>query len=106
MRQIFAKPLALLAACATAMLPVTPAYAGPKDFPTRTPIKHVIVIFQENVSFDHYFGTYPHAANLPGETPFHPKDDTPHANTLEAAGLLTNNPNAIDPFRNPPSVPV
>lgn len=23
-----------------------------------TPIKHVVVIFQENVSFDHYFGTY------------------------------------------------
>ena len=28
-----------------------------------TPIKHVVVIFQENVSFDHYFGTYPYAAN-------------------------------------------
>ena len=25
--------------------------------PTATPIKHVVVIFQENVSFDHYFGT-------------------------------------------------
>jgi phospholipase C len=24
---------------------------------TSTPIKHVVVIFQENVSFDHYFGT-------------------------------------------------
>ena len=24
-----------------------------------TPIKHVVVIFQENVSFDHYFATYP-----------------------------------------------
>lgn len=31
------------------------------DFPTTTPIKHVVVIFQENVSFDHYFGTYPYA---------------------------------------------
>jgi len=29
--------------------------------PTETPIDHVIVIFQENVSFDHYFGTYPNA---------------------------------------------
>ena len=108
MRHFFAKPLALLAACATAILPVSPAYAGPgaKEFATKTPIKHVIVIFQENVSFDHYFGTYPHAANLPGETPFHAKADTPRANTLEAAGLLTNNPNAIDPFRIPPSVPV
>jgi len=24
-------------------------------------MKHVVVIFQENVSFDHYFGIYPHA---------------------------------------------
>jgi phospholipase C len=28
-----------------------------------TPIKHVVVIFQENVSFDHYFATYPNAMN-------------------------------------------
>ncbi len=33
-------------------------------------IQHIVVIFQENVSFDHYFGTYPNALNLPGETPF------------------------------------
>src|SRR3954451_20479301 len=33
-----------------------------------TPIQHLVVIFQENVSFDHYFGTYPKAANRPGET--------------------------------------
>ncbi len=24
---------------------------------TATPIKHLVVIYQENVSFDHYFGT-------------------------------------------------
>ena len=29
-----------------------------------TPIKHVVVIFQENVSFDHYFGTYPERGEL------------------------------------------
>ena len=28
-----------------------------------TPIKHLVVLFDENVSFDHYFGTYPYAAN-------------------------------------------
>ena len=38
--------------------------------PTATPIKHLVVIFQENISFDHYFATYPRAENLPGETPF------------------------------------
>ena len=33
----------------------------------RTPIQHVVVIFQENESFDHYFGTYPVASNPAGE---------------------------------------
>src|SRR5215471_14158196 len=35
--------------------------------PTATPIKHLIIIFQENISFDHYFGTYPNALNPTGE---------------------------------------
>jgi len=61
------------------------------------------VIFQENVSFDHYFGTYPHAANLAGETPFHAKDDTPSVNGLESSGLLTHNPNSTQPFRLSPA---
>ena len=34
-----------------------------------TPIQHVVVIFQENVSFDHYFGTYPAAMNPPWTCP-------------------------------------
>jgi phospholipase C len=38
-----------------------PGFARPPK--TTTPIKHVIVIFQENVSFDHYFATFPFAAN-------------------------------------------
>ena len=50
--------------------------------PTATPIKHVVVIFQENVSFDHYFGTYPNALNLSGETPFKPSPRTPKVNNL------------------------
>jgi phospholipase C len=32
-----------------------------EGYRTNTPIKHLVAIFQENVSFDHYFGTYPHA---------------------------------------------
>ena len=35
-----------------------------------TPIKNLVVIFQENVSFDHYFGTYPSAKNPPDESRF------------------------------------
>ena len=31
-----------------------------------TPIQHLVVIFQENISFDHYFGTYPYATNPHG----------------------------------------
>src|SRR5712692_299334 len=61
---------------------------------TSTPIKHLVVIFQENVSFDHYFATYPNAAN-PG---FHARKDTPSINGLTGA-LLTNNPNSAQPFR-------
>jgi phospholipase C len=78
------------------------------DPTTITPIKHVIVIFQENVSFDHYFGTYPFAANsTAGESAFKAASDTPAVN-----GLLTgpaappNNPTlnvagtgTIQPFR-------
>ena len=76
--------------------------------PTATPIKHLVVIYDENVSFDHYFATYPKTANPPGEPAFTAKPDTPAAATLAAAHLLTNNPNftnkangadAAEPFR-------
>jgi phospholipase C len=59
---------------------------------TTTPIKHVVVIFQENVSFDHYFGTYPVAANPSGEVKFLGKHDTPTVNGL-TEGLISNNHN-------------
>jgi phospholipase C len=61
---------------------------------TTTPIRHLVVIFQENVSFDHYFATYPIAANNnsgSGEPLFTPKPDTPSVNGLLSAGLLTHN---------------
>jgi phospholipase C len=69
---------------------------------TTTPIRHVIVIWDENRSFDHYFGTYPHAANLPGEHPFHARKNTPSVNGLSAT-LLTHNPNSAQPFRFTPA---
>jgi len=71
---------------------------------TATPIKHLVVIFQENVSFDHYFATYPTALNLPGEPIFQASDDTPSVNGLGTlvngtpeGVLLTDNPNANNP---------
>src|SRR5258708_5209018 len=66
---------------------------------TTTPIRHLVVIFQENVSFDHYFGTYPVATNPAGEPEFVARRGTPTVNGLNAAGLLTNNQNQINPFR-------
>jgi phospholipase C len=68
---------------------------------TKTPIKHLVILFQENVSFDHYFGTYPNATNPPGEPKFTAASNTPSVNGLTEA-LLKNNPNgnySINPFR-------
>ena len=100
------KMLALLTASAIALGPsVTPAFAAAKPA-TTTPIQHIVVIFQENVSFDHYFGTYPNATNPPGEPPFTARPGTPTINGFSNA-LLNNNPNlnpangngATNPFR-------
>jgi len=75
-----------------------PAYGG-GSASTATPIKHLVVIFQENVSFDHYFGTYPVAANTDG-TKFTASKKTPKdINTLSNAGLLKSNPNQYTPSR-------
>ncbi|MFY9527939.1 MAG: alkaline phosphatase family protein [Candidatus Acidiferrales bacterium] len=73
------------------------------ELPTDSPIKHLVVIFDENISFDHYFGTYPHAQNPPGETAFHANANTPTVNNLLSAGLLGHNPNSVNPFRLPPA---
>jgi phospholipase C len=66
---------------------------------TTTPIKHVIVIFDENISFDHYFGTYPYATNPSGESVFFARPGTPRVNNLLGGGLLDENPNSTQPFR-------
>ena len=75
--------------------------AAPPDHNTGavTPIQHVVVIFQENVSFDHYFATYPRAANPPGEPEFIPENGTPTVNGLNESLMAPNNPNSVQPFR-------
>ena len=103
------KALGLVSALALAAAAGGGALANDRDdrAPTATPIKHVVVIFQENVSFDHYFGTYPNALNLSGETKFAASPRTPTVNSLATpldvnhhfrplAGvdLLNNNPNS------------
>lgn len=82
--------------------------SGPAWSGTRTPIRHLVVIFQENVSFDHYFATYPTALNPRGEPRFEARPGTPPVNNLVTAHLLRHNPNAtntangkdaVEPFR-------
>src|SRR5450755_2454127 len=94
-----------LRAMASVLAALTLTVAGPgsaladhraeaERFQTKTPIKHIVVIFQENVSFDHYFGTYPHAHNPGGEPQFNAADDTPRVDNLLAGGLLHENTNS------------
>jgi phospholipase C len=84
------------------------AHTPANDAMTATPIKHLVVIFNENRSFDHYFGTYPSALNPEGEPAFKAAKKTPAANNFLAdESLLTDNPNlnplnttgAFNPFR-------
>jgi hypothetical protein len=60
-------------------------------FATATPIRHFVLLYQENNSFDHYFGTYPNATNPPGGPKFIADPHTPSINGLLSAGLLTSN---------------
>ncbi|HLJ89120.1 MAG TPA: alkaline phosphatase family protein [Candidatus Angelobacter sp.] len=109
------KAVAMLALAATTLGTTAPAFGATHDRDkddarTATPIKHLVVIFQENASFDHYFGTYPFSMNLPGEPQFHAKPNTPTVNGLLGV-LLFANPNqnpangsgAANPFRMSPS---
>src|SRR5262249_42147508 len=73
---------------------------------TQTPIKHVVVIFQENVSFDHYFGTYPNATGDDGQ-PFAARPGTPTVDGLRPApspplpAALRHSTNLLNPSVNP-----
>jgi phospholipase C len=113
-------------ACPSATSTVTVTCDGHVDaaqaFATATKVKHLIVIFDENISYDHYFATYPSAQNNAGETAFTSAPGTPVSNNLvhpldpthgfapngSLPNLLTNNPNftnsangagAANPFR-------
>jgi phospholipase C len=63
MRRVWSAGLAC--AVAIGMSSVGVAYASERDDGggARSPIKHTIILYQENISFDHYFGTYGHGTN-------------------------------------------
>ena len=73
----------------------TPPAPAPTATTSSAVIKHIVVIYGENVSFDHYFGTYPQASNPAGETAFTAATGTPTniANYISTPSLLTANPN-------------
>src|SRR5207344_3251500 len=54
---------ACLALAASVVVPATAAARTP-----TTPIRHIVVLMQENHSFDNYFGTYRGADGLPAGT--------------------------------------
>ena len=103
--------LAAVSVAALALPGIGQGVAGAATPPATTPIQHVVVIFQENVSFDHYFGTYPVAANTDGQT-FTAKPGTPAVDGLtpatdpslppalrHTADLTSTNPNSSLPVR-------
>jgi phospholipase C len=125
MRKILAATLSAVLFAGSFPMPALAA-----DPPSATPIKHLVVIFGENISFDHYFGTYPMALNQSGENSFTAAPGTPEVNNLATPlnmfsttypvittpNLLTANPNsatgsgatfngagAANPFRFAPS---
>lgn len=90
---------------------ITPSSLTPTDSPdlltlARQKIKHVVIIMQENRSFDHYFGTYPGADGIPMKDgkpticstdpntntciyPFHLAADVNHGGPHTAAAAVT-----------------
>ena len=102
---------AALAAAAFTALPAMSSAASPSGHSaaagggraqTATPIKHVVVIFEENVSFDHYFGTYPNATNTSGPAVLR-RRRARRRSTGSPQPLLTANPNGANPRRLDPA---
>jgi phospholipase C len=107
MRQLLSIPVSILLVLNPLVPnPVWSGVASAAALTPTTPIQHVVVIFDENNSFDHYFGVYPKATNPPGQPRFVALPGTPSVNGF-SPGLLTSNPNlnpangagASNPFR-------
>jgi len=104
---------ATLSTCVLLSAAMAPAHDRDNRRPPQNRIKHVVIIFQENASFDHYFATYPNAKNTDG-VKFLARPDTPTVNGLTDGnsqfpervnvGLHDHNPNQAangdaNPFR-------
>jgi phospholipase C len=87
----------IISGCATGSSQPANTAPAPAVVTPTTPqaaIKHIVVIYGENESFDHYFGTYPNAANPAGQPQFTAASGTPQPNNyISNPSLLTQNPN-------------
>jgi len=100
MQRLAATSLAALLVAGTLPSPTLAAAAPHGQYSeTATPIRHLVVIFNENVSFDHYFGTYPVATNPAGEPVFYARPGTPTVNGLTPE-LKDHNPNWLNTANN------
>ena len=93
MQKLVATSLAALLVSSQLACPI--AAHAERNSETATPIKHLVVIFGENISFDHYFGAYPKALNPGHEPRFVAAPNTPTVNGYTDA-LLFNNPNFLN----------
>ena len=98
MQKFFASAVATMLVAGQVMGP-TLANAQADYRETSTPIKHLVVISRGDVSYDHYFGTYPNALNPKGEPRFVASPGTPAGNGYNDA-LLYNNPNFLNKTLN------
>src|SRR5215831_7427186 len=81
-------------------IPDIAATASPITHSTVTPIRHIVILFQENVAFDHYFGTYPSATNPPGEPKFIANSHTSSVNGLRGSTIQQYKRSKPVPFRS------
>lgn len=88
MRQLLSIPVSIF----LVLNPVWPNAAEAQSATPATPIQHVVVIFDESASFDHYFGSYPKATNPLSDPQFVALPKTPTVNGF-SPGLLNSNPN-------------
>lgn len=105
-------PRALLPYAGLSLLAITALPAGATESPEQarpavTPIKHLVIIFRENESFDHGFATCPHVFDPRDEPTFIAEADTPPINGPDTdllehnrnASAAANGPNKSNPFR-------
>ena len=76
MKQFISLFIAIVILLNTSGIPIVNADSETDEQETSTPIKHFLVIMQENHTFDNYFGTYPGANGFPPGTkmPVDPND--------------------------------